>query len=176
MVDPVLLDVVRALPVTVFTGEVCRHLSPGVPPLSGHGAWVNGGRWNPPGSFPVLYLALSEETAKAEFRRMARKLREPPRSFLPRELHRYEVSLVDLVDLRSEDARREVGLSERQLRLDPPTRCQAIGLAAHEAGREGILVASATGVGLAMPVFFGRLRPTSYVRDVGFDVWRSPPR
>lgn len=171
MADAAFLDVVRDLPTTDFVGEAFRHLSPGLPPLSGHGAWVHGGRWNPPGRFPVLYLALSEDTAKAEFLRMVRKLHEPPARFLPRALHRYDVSLVNLLDLRDEEARLEVGLTVRTLRADPPTLCQAIGTAAHEFGHEGILVPSATGVGLALPVFYGRIASTSYVRDLGFDTW-----
>lgn len=166
-----LVDIVRDLPTTAFAGEAFRHLSPGTSPLSGHGAWVNGGRWNPPLSFPVLYLALSEEVARAEFRRMARKLGEPIGTFLPRELHRYEVSLVDVVDLRDADARRAVAPNDRRLTADPPTLCQAIGFAAHETGREGLLVASATGAGLVLPVFYGRLGSTSYVRPTTFATW-----
>lgn len=162
----------RNLPTTTFAGEGFRHLSPGLSPLSGHGAWVHGGRWNQPASYPVLYLAVSEDTARAEFRRMARKLGEPVRTFLPREIHRYDVSLVDVVDLRDGADRRAVGLSDRQLRADPPTLCQAIGFAAHELGREGILVPSATGVGLVLPVFYGRIGSSSYVRPTGFAIWR----
>lgn len=168
---PDLVDVVRGLPTTGLSGEAFRHLSPGLPPLSGHGAWVNGGRWNPPASFPVLYLAESEAVARAEFRRMARKMGEPVGNFLPRELHRYEVRLVDLVDLRDQDTRIAVGLSERVRRADPPTVCQAVGAAAHEVGREGILVPSATDQGLVLPVFYGRIGSSSYVRPTGFAIW-----
>ena len=55
-----------------------RHLAPGRDPLSGEGARIHGGRWNPPESFPTIYLGLSEATVDAEFARMAAKQADTP--------------------------------------------------------------------------------------------------
>jgi RES domain-containing protein len=173
--DPLLLARIAALGATSFVGDAFRHLSPGIQPLSGHGALANGGRWNPPGSFPVLYLALTEDTAKAEFHRMADKLGQPAGDFLPRQLRQYDVNLTALLDLRDLSNRRALRLTNAVLRADPPSFCQAIGVAAHELGLEGILAPSATGNGTAMPVFFGRLRAGSWVRDAGYETWTAAP-
>jgi RES domain-containing protein len=69
-------------------------------PLSGDGAAVHGGRFNPEG-IPALYLALSLETA----------IREANREFAfkidPCVLYCYDVNCADIADLRTEVGRSE---------------------------------------------------------------------
>jgi RES domain-containing protein len=43
-------------PRTSLSTTAVRHLSPKHNPGSGEGARINGGRFNPPESFPTLYL------------------------------------------------------------------------------------------------------------------------
>jgi len=80
-------------------------------PLSGDGAAVHGGRFNPKGT-PALYLALTMETA----------VREASRAFAfkidPCVLCCYDVDCADVVDLRSEAGRAEHGVAAAELSSD----------------------------------------------------------
>jgi RES domain-containing protein len=73
-------------------------------PVSGDGAAVHGGRFNPKGT-PALYLALSLETAVREF------TREYPFKIDPCVLCCYDVDCADIVDLRTEKSRGEHGVT-----------------------------------------------------------------
>jgi RES domain-containing protein len=71
-------------------------------PLSGDGAAIHGGRFNPPG-VPALYLALDPMTAIKEISQgFAHK-------FEPCVLCTYEIDCADIVDLRSEEGRAAAG-------------------------------------------------------------------
>jgi RES domain-containing protein len=126
-------------------------------------------------SFAVLYLALSREAVGGEFYRLARRQRLAPESFLPRTFYTYELEFNALLDLREAPARAAVGLDDRDLSADNLGPCQAVGEAAFACNREGIIVPGATGQGLVLAVFIGRLRPTSYVRDVAAELWEQLP-
>jgi RES domain-containing protein len=77
-------------------------------PLSGEGAAVHGGRFNPKG-IPALYLALSIETAIKEVSRaLAFKID-------PCVLCCYDVNCADLVDLRTETGRIEHDVAPEEL-------------------------------------------------------------
>jgi RES domain-containing protein len=143
--------------------------------MSGEGARIAGGRWNPKGSFAVLYLGLDEATVVAEFHRLAVKQRLAPADFLPRILFRYEGELHDLLDLRDEGALKAVGLTHSDLLADDAAACQEVGEAAFVAGREGILAPSATGAGGVLAVFLGRLGGESSLRDVASELWEEVP-
>ena len=74
-------------------------------PLSGDGAAIHGGRFNPKGH-PALYLALDPITAiKEAAQGFARK-------FEPYVLCTYEIDCEDVVDLRAKDDRRSAGVAE----------------------------------------------------------------
>jgi RES domain len=77
-----------------------RHLAAGRDPLSGEGARIHGGRWNPPESFPTIYLGLCETTVDAEFARTAAKQARHPDDFLPRDFVAIRVELAEVIDLR----------------------------------------------------------------------------
>lgn len=73
-------------------------------PLSGEGAAIHGGRFNPKGT-PALYVSLDPMTAiKEAAQGFARK-------FEPCVLCTYEIDCEDVVDLRSKKDRRAAGLS-----------------------------------------------------------------
>lgn len=143
--------------------------------MSGEGARIVGGRWNPKGSFAVLYLGLDESTVIAEFHRLAAKQQLAPADFLPRTLFRYEGELHDLLDLRDERVLEAVDLTHADLVADGAAACQTVGEAAFVAGREGILAPSATGTGEVLAVFLGRLSGESSLRDVASELWEEVP-
>jgi len=77
-------------------------------PLSGGGAAVHGGRFNPKGT-PALYLSLDPMTAiKEAAQGFAHK-------FEPCVLCTYEVDCEDVVDLRSENDRRAASVGEDEM-------------------------------------------------------------
>lgn len=85
------------IPSSRFCGTCYRAHDPrwSFEPLSGAGAAIHGGRFNPKG-VPALYLALTLETAVKEINQgFARKIE-------PCVLCAYEVDCADIVDLRSE--------------------------------------------------------------------------
>lgn len=123
-------------------GTWLRHVHPSVDAL-GVGRSRHGGRFNPP-SVPALYLADSEPTAWAEWYRWLAEEGRSPADFVPRDLYRVSVDLLEVVDLSSMTARRQAGLPTR-LR---PSRAQwpafqAVGERIASSGAQGILYSSA---------------------------------
>jgi RES domain-containing protein len=175
VIDPTLVGAIDELPQSHFRGRAFRHLSPKYDPLSGQGARIVGGRWNPPESFSVLYLALDRETTIAEFQRHIERQGVAPEDVLPRLYVEYEVALGDVLDLRDRTARQAVGLTENDPRSDDMSPCRAIGEAAHHAGREAILSASAVGPGLTLAVFIDALSAASYITPGANELWEEFP-
>jgi RES domain-containing protein len=170
-----LVGAIDQLPATPWAGHAFRHVAAGRAALSGEGARLVGGRWNPKASFPVLYLGLSRAAVLAEFHRLARRQGLPPESFLPRTFFTYEVDLDALLDLRDPTARAAVGLDDRDLTADILTPCQAVGEAAHACGREGVLVPGAAESGDVLAAFISRLGSTSSLKDIAAEQWESVP-
>lgn len=153
-----------AAPLTPFTGEGWRHLGPLHDPRSGEGARLHGGRFNPPGSFPVLYICQSRPCAVAELVRLGERQAIGVEGLLPRVLYRYEIALDRVLDLTNGDVRAQVGVSVDLLTGPDWTACQELGVAAHALGARGINSPSATGVGDILAVFvqhigLGRMEP-----------------
>jgi RES domain-containing protein len=176
--SPTIAELVAAidgLPHTAWSGHAFRHVAPHYPPLSGEGARINGGRWNPPNSFATLYLGLSRDTVVAEFNRMATKFGLATSAFLPRVLYSYDVMINDALDLCVADAREALGLDHRALSADPPSLCQEIGEAAVTCGREAILAPSATGLGDALALYISRLGPGTRLSHEELERWDTLP-
>ena len=77
-------------------------------PLSGAGAAIHGGRFNPKGT-PALYLSLDPMTAVKEANQgFAHKIE-------PCVLCSYEVDCADIVDLRSDESRAESGVAAEDM-------------------------------------------------------------
>lgn len=163
------------LEASAYEGKAYRHISAGRDPLSGEGARRAGGRWNPPNSFAVLYLALDVPTTLRELTRSAAKQGLKPLDFLPRELFTYEVRLQHVLDLRVLDHVRALGTRAELLGGDDVVTCQEIGEAAHHVGFEALLAPSAAAVGDVLAVFVDRMLPDSFVRPVAQERWDEIP-
>ncbi len=169
---------------TSFRGSVYRFIGSRFlsSPLSGAGSRVQGGRFNSPGSFEVLYTALAADTALAEregilLTHEAIKLARGIRTGV---LLKIDCRLQSVLDLAEESTRIELGVALQTLigpwitwGIDDPSQAvaalapsQRIGSAIHADGRfEGILTLSAKDPGgRCLAIFPDRLRESSHVR------------
>lgn len=144
--------IAAASPVS-YRGRAYRHQAPGYDPLIGEGARINGGRFNPPDSFPVLYLCQTRACTVAELQRLGQRNVIGVAGLLPRVLYEYDIDLETVLDLTSADVRHQVGVSETILVHSDWAACQEIGEAAHRAGFQAITAPSATGVDNVLAVF-----------------------
>lgn len=172
---PTLLERIDELAPVSYHGPAWRHVRPEYPPLAGEGARIVGGRWNPPESFPTLYLGLSIDVVVAEFHRHLTRQGLRVEDALPRIAYRYEVRLGRVLDLRDPDAIHTVGLSE-SLATEAIGRCRAVGEAAHYLGLEGILAPSATGQGDVLAVYLDRRQSDSGLEVAESSRWDAPSR
>lgn len=158
--DEEVVERVNDLGTQLWSGTTFRYTARGREPLSGAGARLTGGRWNPKDVFPTIYLAQPRATCLAEFGRMAEANGMDPLAMLgrPFDLHTVEVSDLALLDLREEKALRHVGLAPEDIRDDDWTACQTVGHAAYFLDMSGIVAPSATGIGLVIAAFETRLR------------------
>lgn len=134
-------------------------------PLSPSYSRQRGGRWNPPGSFGVVYLNATPALARAQLRH---KLE--PRGIRPEDLDPEQAPLLvhtDVPELSYVDAVTDRGLASLDLpatypleadgKLIPHATCQPIGQAAFNAGEPGIACRSAAEpAGDEELAFFGR--------------------
>jgi RES domain-containing protein len=134
---------------------IWRHMSPSEhsKPDSGDGAIRAGGRFNPPGSFPVIYGCMSRAAAGAEFRRLA--LRHPIGidNLLPRHLYRFRLKSEMVLDLRLSCVRKTLGLPNADLASIHRSHSQIIGEIARALRIGVILAPSVTGAGAMVAVF-----------------------
>lgn len=150
-------------------------------PLSGDFARAQGGRWNPPGSFPVTYLCGTVGVARAN---VLRKLAGQP--YGPEDL-RADAGPV-LVETRVPEDRYANAVTEAGLRslglpvsyprargrVVPHSRCQPVGTASWDSGLAGVVARSAApgappdGEELA---HFGRGRRLRVRAVTTFDDW-----
>ena len=151
MVSPDPYRVLDELGPSQVDGIFFRHTGPERDPLSGFGASVMGGRWNPQG-IETVYLARPLATCRAEFHRMAAGQGSGPKSFLPRTVHTVAVTDLIVADLTVEGAMAALGLSSEDL-TGPFEACQLVGDAASTLGLGGVLAPSAAGDGEVLAVF-----------------------
>jgi len=175
MPAPHLVDAIDRVDPLPFQGETFRHIAAHWHPLSGAGARSQGGRWNPPESFSTVYLALSEETAIEEFRRMARRGGRSPDEFIPRRIYRVELDLREILDLTGPREDLPKALAGLDFQADDLAPTQAVGEAAQYLGREAIKAPSATGVGSILAVFIDRLQSDSVIEPIDFKTWKAAP-
>lgn len=143
---------IRAMRTISRGGEYCRVADPSwTDPLTGQFAKERGRRWNPPGSFPVVYLNRDEVVARANVARLYAGKPYGPEDFRRTpapDLVTVEVERADYVDIVTADGCEAAGLP-RSYPIDaggtmvPHEICQPIGQAAWEAGLPGIACRSA---------------------------------
>lgn len=126
-----LFDALERVPVVSVDSTVYRHISRGRDCRSGEGARAHGGRWNPPGSFPTLYTALTDESAYRELVRLADRQNVTVEDLLPRTLCVLRVRLGRVLDLSTEERLSSLELSMRDVTGDDIGVCRQIGDAAH---------------------------------------------
>ena len=168
-----------------FSGTVYRFIGSRflAAPLASAGSKLHGGRFNPPGSFEVLYTALAADTALAEregilLTHAAIKAAPGIRTGV---LLRIDCQLTSVLDLTDEQIRRRLEVSladligpwlpwnatprEPSSPLAVAAPSQRIGLAVHASRRfEAILVPSAKDAqGCCLAIFPDHLRPRSRV-------------
>ncbi len=142
---------------TSFRGTAYRQQGAGYDPRSGAGARRHGGRFNPPRSFPVLYLALSLETTAAELRHVAARTGLALEEALPREVFAFDLELTEVLDLRDDNALAELDVTRDELLSADQLRSREIGEAALHLGFQAIVAPSATGTGEVLAVLADNL-------------------
>ncbi len=123
-----------------------RNQATGFDSRSGEGARRFGGRFNPPHSFPVIYLCTSQLCVVAEFTRQAQRQSLSVDDLLPRELWRITVELTKVLDLTDHGTLEALDVDPADLIRDDLQFTHEIGEAAHEHRFQAIRSASATGV------------------------------
>lgn len=143
-----------------WSGTTYRHTAPNREALSGDGARLFGGRWNPPG-VATLYLAQPRRTALDELQRLASSQSTTGAGLIAagRVLHTIEVVELPVLDLTDPTTLEHVGLTGDDIADESWAACQAVGQAADFLDIAGLLAPSATGSGLVLAVFEHRAGP-----------------
>jgi len=144
---------VNSTSAVLYEGDAYRHLAPRYDPLSGEGARIHGGRFNPPESFPTLYLCSSRECAVAELRRLGQRQVFGIQGLMPRRLFRYELRLQRVLDLCDAGVLERLGIAGQELVGEDRSLTRALGEAAYAASFQAVRSPSATGVGQILAVF-----------------------
>ncbi|HVE39735.1 MAG TPA: RES family NAD+ phosphorylase [Planctomycetota bacterium] len=101
------------------------------------GLMARGGRFNPPGQFPILHAAEDDERCRERMLQWIRDEQEPDGTMAVIVL---KVKLSRVLDLTSGATRRRLGITLRELNNSRSSQAgQQIGAAAHDAGFEGII-------------------------------------
>lgn len=151
--------------------------------LTGEGARRCGGRWNPPLSFPVVYLAQSIEGAIAESLGVAARYGFDPAARLPLTIVAVDVMLERVLNLTDPHVCEALGVTltmmsgcdwRRENHHGRESLTQALGRAAFDRGLEAIIVPSvANPESLNINVFPSQLAPQSSLTIKRAD--RLPP-
>jgi len=168
-----LYQAIDELGIVSFDGLVYRHVAPGIDCRSGEGAQQQGGRWNPPNSFPAIYTGLTRQSTVAEFYRLAERNHIEPAALLPRTLCIMRAELHGVLDLRVADALKAVGLDGEIVLGDDVRPCRRVGEAAHKLGLQGLLAPSATGTGEVLVIYMVNLRADSSLEPSGTETWET---
>jgi RES domain-containing protein len=167
--DPARLSRVSLLALAVVG---FRNQTPGFDPRSGEGARRFGGRFNPPKSFPVIYLCLTRRCVVAELTRLAERQSVQLEDLLPRELWSVTASLDTVLDLTDESTLSSTDLTTVDLVRPEHAFTQEVGEAAHERGIQAIRSPSATGADDILALFPQNLGASRVDVEL-VDVWES---
>jgi RES domain-containing protein len=130
-----------------------RNQARGFDPRSGDGARRLGGRFNPPHSFPVLYLCLTRPCVAAELTRQAARQNIRVEDLLPREIYEISADLEKVLDLTDAAVLDALGVETADLIREDQLLTREIGEAAHEHRFQAIRSPSATGVDHVLAIF-----------------------
>jgi RES domain-containing protein len=151
---PVDAGTIATLAAAHYEDSAFRHVAAGFPdPLSGQGARIHGGRYNPPDSFEVLYLCTTRPCAVAELRHLGERHVIGLEGLLPRTLHRYDIRLTGVLDLTSPAVVAALEIEPGQLISPDWSLPHRVGVIAHSLGWQAILAPSALGVDEILAVF-----------------------
>jgi len=144
---------VASAPKRALSGVAYRNQARGYDPRSGEGARRFGGRFNPPRSFPTLYLCTTRACVVAELTRQASRQGIQVGDLLPRELWKIEIALTSVLDLTDDAVPDVVGVAHADLVQEDHQLTQQIGEAAYEHQFQAIRTPSATGVDEVLAIF-----------------------
>ena len=153
---------IASVPVTTVNGTWLRHSFAAYPERALDGR-IYDGRWGTRPGFPVLYLGSPLDSVIVEaYRHLVDPVEIDPGEdtnllahIHPRILVTAEVSVTDVLDLRTPGARAAAGLtlSDLQSNVNDYARCQEVAQVAHQLGRHGILAPAATKLGETLALF-----------------------
>lgn len=148
---------VASVPVTTVQGTWFRHAFAAYPERALDGR-IYDGRWGTKPGFPVLYLGRPPESVIVEaYRHLVDPVEDPeilahihPRIFITA-----DVTVTDVLDLRTAGARATAGLTlgDLQSGVDDYGPCQRVAQVAHQLGRHGVVAPAATNMGETLALF-----------------------
>jgi RES domain-containing protein len=147
-------------------------VSPRHDPLSGEGAWIFGGRFNPPDSYSVLYICTTRPCAIAELRRLGQRQSIGMQALMPRHVYYYRITLDSVLDLTDESTRARAQIGFEALISPDWSACQDLGKRAYQTSVQGILSPSATGVDDVLALFIDSLG-SSVLEPRLVEEWRT---
>jgi RES domain-containing protein len=112
-----------------------------------------GGRFNPPGEFGAVYVAVERRTALAELERRVAASGLPRKQFHPRVILQLRARLSRVLDLTDPTVRRDLDLREAEITGEDWARPQAVAREARGDGYAAIRFPSATGEGDNLAIF-----------------------
>ena len=144
---PKLLEVLESLDSRAFDASVWRHMF-----AENHPSRANdlGARWNPPG-VPAIYCSLNRATARAEGDHLVSIQSLPPTA--DRSIYEIHVRLRRVLDISTDSALSDLGLTLEKISSNNFTVCQRIGDAAEWLEHDGIIVPSARHSGSNLVIF-----------------------
>ncbi len=162
-----------------WRGEVFRSTTPSYDRetdlISGIGARIHGGRWNPPGDFATVYGSFTPDGAMAEVLAYFDYYGLDPADMGRRIFCVLDLRLNAVLDLTAGLLRQRLRISEQRMRGTDWRRLadrgeeaitQAVGRAAFESGLEGLVVPAAPATeGKNLVMFPDNLRSGSWVRE-----------
>ena len=155
-------------------GVFLRHAAPDRDAFAGGYA----GRWGE--SFPVIYLGRPLDSCVEEaYRHLVDDAGVPAHLVKPRVLYQVRVEVANVLDLRSADARAEVGLTDDEIAstVGDYKACQRIAATAHQLEYHGIMAPAATGLGETLALFRQRVSIVELPVVVDRQQWSQlPPR
>lgn len=157
-------------------GVFQRHSSPRVTTLTGSPA---GGRWGPPGAFPVLYLARPTASVTIEaYRHLVDDVEGMTGDRVgPRTLWTCQIRVTNLLDLRRASSRAAVSLTLDDLcgPVDEYEKCQHVAQAAYQLQLHGIIAPAAGGQGETLALFEHHLPANELPVVVRRETWAQLP-